>query len=259
MSTSISCIGAGRVIRILLQGMTKKDNLPDRIIVVDTNADILRNLKQSFPMIETKTAIDESVTTANFIVIALHPPAVVDMIKSITPIIGQESILVSLAPKIKTTMINQITGGKNPVIRMIPNAPSLVNEGYNPVFFGPGCSDQVRKTFTDLMAPLGTMPEVAEETLEAYAVITAMGPTYLWFQLVELIRLGESFGLSTDEANRAVLSMTAGAVKTMQESDLTPAGVMDLVPVKPMADHEETIKGMYTRSLTGLYGKLTSQ
>jgi len=52
--------------------------------------------------------------------------------------------------------------------------------------------------------------------------------------------------------------MTAGAVKTMQESGLSPAGVMDLVPVKPMAEHEETIRGMYAASLTGLYGKLTS-
>jgi pyrroline-5-carboxylate reductase len=155
-------------------------------------------------------------------------------------------------------MINQLIGGKNPVIRMIPNAPSLVNEGYNPVAFGPGCPDQVRETFTNLMAPLGRMPEVAEETLEAYAVITAMGPTYLWFQLAELTHLGESFGLSPDEVTRAVLSMTAGAVKTMQESGLSPAGVMDLVPVKPLADHEETIRGMYAASLTGLYQKLNS-
>jgi pyrroline-5-carboxylate reductase len=49
-----------------------------------------------------------------------------------------------------------------------------------------------------------------------------------------LYSLGELFGLSADEANRAVLSMTAGAVKTMQESGLTPAGVIDLVPVKPL-------------------------
>jgi pyrroline-5-carboxylate reductase len=258
MTTTISCIGAGRVTRILLEGLAKKNNLPDRIITVDTSDDTLRNLKQSFPMIETKTTIDENVTAADFIVIALHPPAVVDAIKAISPTIGEKSVIVSLAPKITIGMISQFSGGKNPVIRMIPNAPSLVNEGFNPVVFGPGCPEKTRTVFTELMAPLGIMPEVVEETLEAYAVITAMGPTYLWFQLAELARLGESFGLSPDEANRAVLSMTTGAVKTMQESGLSPAGVMDLVPVKPMADHEETIRGMYAASLTGLYGKLTS-
>lgn len=258
MTRTISCIGSGRVTRILLEGLAKKNNLPDRIITVDTNEDTLQSLKQSFPMIETKTAIDESVTSADLIIIALHHPAVVDAIKAIAPSIGEKSVIVSLAPKITIAMIRQLTGGKNPVIRMIPNAPSLVHDGYNPVVFGPGCPEKVRKSFTDLMTPLGAMPEVAEETLEAYAVITAMGPTYLWFQLAELARLGESFGLSPEEASRAVLSMTAGAVKTMQESGLPPAGVMDLVPVKPMADHEETIRGMYAASLTGLYGKLTS-
>lgn len=258
MTTTISCIGAGRVTRILLKGLANKNNLPDRITVVDTSEETLLTLKQSFPMIETKMAIDETVTTADFIFIALHPPAVVDAIKAITPILGEKSTLVSLAPKITTQVITQLTGGKNPVIRMIPNAPSLVNEGYNPVTFGPGCPEETRKIFTDLMIPLGTMPEVAEETLEAYAVITAMGPTYLWFQFAELARLGESFGLSPEEASRAVLSMTAGAVKTMQDSGLPAAGVMDLVPVKPMADHEETIREMYNTSLTGLYGKLKS-
>ena len=145
MTTAIYCIGAGRVTRILLEGLAKKNNLPDRIITVDTNEDTLQSLKQSFPMIETKTAIDESVTSADLIIIALHPPAVVDAIKAIAPSIGEKSVIVSLAPKITIAMIRQLTGGKNPVIRMIPNAPSLVHDGYNPVVFGPGCPERSEK------------------------------------------------------------------------------------------------------------------
>jgi pyrroline-5-carboxylate reductase len=85
MTTTISCIGAGRVTRILLEGLANKNNLPDRIIAVDTNDAVLLSLKQSFPMVETKSAIDESVTTADFIFIALHPPGVVDAIKGNHP------------------------------------------------------------------------------------------------------------------------------------------------------------------------------
>ncbi|MDD1730398.1 MAG: hypothetical protein LUQ50_15190 [Methanospirillum sp.] len=102
------------------------------------------------------------------------------------------------------------------------------------------------------------MPEVAEETREVYAVITTMGSTCLWFQLAALISIGESFGLLPDEAGIVVLSMAAGTMKTIQESGLTPTDGMDLVPVKPMADHEETIRGMYAAFLTGQYRKLTS-
>lgn len=244
--------------RILLEGLAKKNNLPDRIIAVDTNVDVLRDLKQSFPIVEIKSSVDEAVTSTDFIFIGLHPPAVINAIHAIVPTLDDASTIVSLAPKIKIASIQQITGGKNPVIRMIPNAPSLMNAGYNPVVFDSTCPDQVRKAFTTLMNPLGHMPEVSETSLEAYAVLTAMGPTYLWFQMVELARLGESFGLSSDEASQAVLSMAAGAVKTMKESGLNPADVIDLIPVKPMNEHEEAIRGMYGRSLTELYGKLTS-
>lgn len=258
MPTTISFIGAGRVTRIILEGLAKENHLPDRIIVTDTSAESLSRLVHSFSMIETRPRIEKAITTAEFVFIALHPPAVVEAIKTITPILGEKTTIVSLAPKIKTGIIQQITGGKYPVIRMIPNAPSLINEGYNPVTFGVGCPDQVRKTFTNLMAPLGNMPGVPEETLEAYAVITAMGPTYLWFQFAELIRIGESFGLSSEESTRAVLSMTIGAVKTLQESGLSSPEVMDLVPVKPLGDHEVVIREMYSSSLTEFYLKLTS-
>lgn len=258
MTTTIACIGAGRVTRILLEGLARTNCLPERIIVTDTNPDVLKNLAVKFPTIEQKKQVDESISTADFLFISLHPPVVGEMLQKIAPFLGEKTAIVSLAPKVKIAIINQFTGTSRPIIRMIPNAASYVNEGYNPVSFGPTCPDVVRKKFIDLTKPLGQMPQVAEETLEAYAVITAMGPTYLWFQLAELIRLAQTFGLHPKDATDAVLSMAEGTVKTMQKSGLTPDAVMDLVPVKPLADHEETIREMYNQNLTGLYGKLTS-
>ncbi|MBN1167704.1 MAG: NAD(P)-binding domain-containing protein [Methanospirillaceae archaeon] len=258
MSKTTAFIGAGRVTRIILEGLARKNSLPDRIIIMDTDTGISQKLAESFPMIEQKTEPDEAIRTADFLFIGLHPPVVVEMLKQVTPYLGESTVIVSLAPKIKITTINQITGTDRAVIRMIPNAASYVNQGYNPVTFGPACTDAFRKAFSDLVLPLGLMPEVPEERLEAYAVITAMGPTYLWFQIAELISLGESFGLTRDDATRAVLSMTIGAVETVKESKITLEAVIDLIPVKPLADHEEAIRSMYKETLTGFYKKLIS-
>lgn len=258
MTTAIYCIGAGRVTRILLEGLTKKNHLPERIMVTDTNPEALDDLAAVYRAIETKQEIDTTVGEADFIFIGLHPPAVADVIKKIAPFLSEKNTFVSLAPKVKGEMLMELSGWSCPVIRMIPNAASYVNAGYNPVWYGDTCPDITRKKFNDLMSPLGEMPEVPEQNFEAYAVITAMGPTYLWFQLAELTRLAETFGLSSEEARQAVIAMSAGTVRTMQDSGLSPEGVMDLVPVKPMAEHEETIKSMYAGSLSGLYGKLTS-
>jgi len=97
---------------------------------------------------------------------------------------------------------------------------------------------------------------VDEEKLEAYAIITAMGPTYLWFQLFELFELGKSFGLTDKQAWKGIKKMLKGAVETVDESGLTPEEVMDLVPVRPLGEDEAMIRDAYRTKLTGLYQKL---
>jgi len=97
---------------------------------------------------------------------------------------------------------------------------------------------------------------VDEEKLEAYAIITAMGPTYLWFQLFELLELGKSFGLTDKQAWKGIRKMLKGALETVDESGLTPDEVMDLIPVKPLGEDEAMIRNAYRTKLTGLYQKL---
>lgn len=103
---------------------------------------------------------------------------------------------------------------------------------------------------------LGKCPEVREDSLEAFAILTGMGPTYLWFQLVELMRLAETFGLGAEEPEEATYRMVAGAAKTLHESGLSSEDVIDLIPVKPLSDDEETIREIYRSKLSPLYRKL---
>jgi len=139
---------------------------------------------------------------------------------------------------------------------MIPNAPSIIGKGYNPVAFSPGFSKSEAKDFLKVVKPLGDSPEVDEDKLEAYAIITAMGPTYLWFQLAELDEIAKSFGLSEKEAAKAISKMAKGAIKTLFNSGLNATEVIDLVPVKPLAEEEAGIRNAYRSRLTSLYGKL---
>ena len=50
--------------------------------------------------------------------------------------------------------------------------------------------------------------------------------------------------------------MVSGATRTLLESQLTPAQVMDLIPVKPLADDEAAIKAAYQNRLPALFAKI---
>ena len=83
---------------------------------------------------------------------------------------------------------------------------------------------------------MGKCPEVEESKLEAYAMITAMGPTYMWFQWQELRSLAESFGMSSAEAATGVAEMVSGAANTLFGSGMPAEEVIDLIPVKPLGE-----------------------
>jgi pyrroline-5-carboxylate reductase len=251
-------IGGGRIVRIILEGFQRKDKMPGKVIISDANSEVLSALKARFPWIEVAGTDLKRPASADLVFIALHPPAVMAALGEIKDSLGQRSVVVSLAPKVTIAQISSILGGFRRIARLIPNAPSMVNKGFNPVAFAPVFGDDEKKGLKKTFKTLGDCPEVEESTLEAYAVLTAMGPTYLWFQLQELRELAESFGLSPMQASKALNRMVKGAAETLFDSGLTPAEVMDLVPVKPIGDDEESIRKIYRTKLDGLYRRLKS-
>ena len=135
-------------------------------------------------------------------------------------------------------------------------ANTFLNAGYNPVAFSAAFSAGEKENWLSWFRILGESPEVPEEKLEAYAIITAMGPTYLWFQLYELLNIAKSFGLDEAEAVSGVSAMVTGAVQCISVREMSAEQVIDLVPVKPLDEAEAGIKEIYHRNLESLYQKL---
>lgn len=253
---TIGFIGGGRVTRIILEGFRRKSKLPEEIIVSDTNIEVLNRLKERFPEIRVFPNDNTQPASMNIVFVALHPPVVSGVLKEIKSYLKPDAILISLAPMISITSLSELLGGFQRIVRMIPNAPSIVSAGYNPVAFSKAFTENEKDELINILNVLGQCPEIAEDKLEAYAILTAMGPTYLWFQLYELQKIGKSFGLAHEEAADGISKMVQGTAKSLFESGLSPSDVMDLVPVRPLGDEEENIRNVYRTKLEGLYKKL---
>jgi pyrroline-5-carboxylate reductase len=255
-SPSIGCIGGGRITRIMLAALARFGKLPNHVVVSDTNAGVLSNLQATFPGVRCITYGNAEAAAQDLVFLALHPPVAGEVIPPLRSNIRSDTIVVSLMPKISAAKISQMLGGHPLVVRMIPNAPAVIGKGFNPVVYPASMTADKKKALTTLFDSFGSCPEVSEAHLEAYAVISAMGPTYLWFQLYELQQIAESFGLSAADAADAVRQMATGSIATMEKSGLSPGEVMDLIPVKPLGADEPAIREMYRTRLTELYGKL---
>lgn len=252
---SVGIVGGGRIARIILAGRSRAGRSLSGTVVTDADAAITERLRADFPSIAVSQD-NRRAAGQDLVLLAVHPPAFPGVLGEIRESLRPTATLVSLAPRWTMSRMCQALGGFNRLARIIPNAPSIVNTGYNPLSFSQALAAEDRESVRALFDPLGACPEVAEETLEAYAIVAAMGPTYLWYQLYQLIELGCTFGLTRDAATEAVIAMVNGATETMVKAGLPPEGVMDLIPVKPLAGLEATVKQAYSDSLGGLFKKL---
>jgi len=254
MNNSIGFVGGGRVTKILLQGFKNKNVKFGKIVVTDTNPEVLANLKKQFPEVEASEV--KVAASQHIIFIALHPPVVMDTLELIKNDVKADAIVISLAPKINLPKLSMKLGHVKNLARLIPNATSYINEGYNPVTFAPGFDNLKKQEIMEILSTLGTTFEVSEEKLESYAIMSAMLPTYFWFQWRELADIGEKIGLSDDESKKSIYETIIASLDLMYKSGLSASDVIDLIPVKPIGEHEQQIAEIYKTKLIGLYEKI---
>jgi pyrroline-5-carboxylate reductase len=253
---TIGFIGGGRVTRIFLRAFANAGKNLKGISVYDPNPEVLTNLKDLFPGISASSGDLKPAAGADIVFLAVHPPVMMDTLALINPMLKPSSMIVSLAPKFTIAKINSVLVNHSDIARINPSASSYINEGINPVCFSDKMKSEARQTMLDLLKPLGAMPVVKEPKIEAYAMISAMGHTYFWFQIQKLKELAVSFGMEEREAEEVITGMMDGTVKTLFHSGLTYPEVIDLVPVKPLGPAEEGIKSQYDELLVNLFNKI---
>lgn len=250
---STGFIGGGRVTRILLGGWAHAAALPSSVVVHEPDDAAFAQLRAWVP--DGNRVPLETAAAAGVVFLALHPPHIPAALSAMRPAIARDTIVVSLAPKVTLAQLSSALGTVR-VARAIPNAPSIIGQGYNPLAFGPGLDASARASLVTLFGALGDSPEVNESDLEAFAILTAMGPTYFWPQWQSLREVARGIGLSDAAADAGLRAMVNGAMATLLDSGLPPAGVMDLVPVKPLAEKEAVLVAMYHEILPALHKKI---
>jgi len=257
-ASSIGFIGSGRITRLLLLALKEKDSLPEKILAADPDAEMRLKVQLIDPSRIQCVQKNSDALDVDILFLAVHPPVFKEIAAEISGKINPGTIVVSLIPVISIEKIFAMIGSPK-LVRMIPNAPSLIHQGFNPVVFSEKITQDEKRHLKIIFRNWGEAPEVDEKKLEAYAIVTAMGPTYFWFQWLHLEELGKQFGMSDTEVNKAMSAMLHGATEILFDSNLAARDVLDLIPVCPLKEAESGIQDVFNNNLTGLYAKLTQK
>ena len=251
---TLGFIGGGRITRIILQAFKNESVEFDSIIVFDPNTETLNTLMKQFPKIKIADSA-ETPARQDIVFLAVHPPVMMETLDRIKEVVNDDSVVISLAPKITLEKMDSVIPARK-LIRMIPNATSFINKGYNPVTFHSSIAVDEKLILYKLLKVMGKTMEVDEDKLESYAIVSAMLPTYFWFQWEKLQDIGIQIGLNEKECRKAIHETLIAAIQLFYNSGLTSEEVIDLIPVKPIAEHEAAIKECLTGKLLPLFEKI---
>lgn len=255
MLNHIHFIGGGRITKIFLQAFKNQSVVFNKITVTDIDEKTLFQLKSNFINIEISKDNSFEIENADIIFIALHPPRIVETLNALKSKFSKNVIIVSLAPKITIQKLQEITGIKK-IIRMIPTALTVTNNGHNPVSFSAEFTNSDKMEFFKMFNSFGNNFETDENKLEAYAIAVAMAPTYYWFQFFELIKIGQQIGLSKEEATIGIVDTLKASLDIIQNKDFSKDEILDLIPVKPLKEMEESVTVQHQEKLIDLYNKI---
>src|SRR5512137_1528311 len=97
INRTIGFIGGGRITRIILSGLRRAGQLPDTVVVSDSNGEALNTLLAEFPNVVIAPGDNRKAAMNDLVFLALHPPALKENLGLIASALKPEAVVVSLA------------------------------------------------------------------------------------------------------------------------------------------------------------------
>jgi pyrroline-5-carboxylate reductase len=217
----IAFIGAGNMASSIIGGLVESGHPAQSIRAADPLAETLERLQRVTPV--TCCADNPAaVSGADVVILAIKPQVMSEALASIAPALsGTDTLVISIAAGITITSIQQGLEASTPVVRCMPNTPSLLGCGASALHASPGVSEQQRAEAEAILGAVGTVHWVPrEQDLDTVTALSGSGPAYFFLFTEAMIDAACELGLARETATALATQTALGAARMATESDI---------------------------------------
>ena len=224
---TLALVGAGVMGQTLLGGLLRAGRDPGTVLVVDRRAGRAKELHERFGV----RVVDDvsAVAGASTVLLAVKPQDLLSLLDSITGHLAPGALVVSLAAGVTTAAIEARLAAGTAVVRVMPNTPSLVDEGMAGIAGGSACGDEQLAEAEDLLRSCGRTVVLAEKHLDAVTALSGSGPAYVFYVVEAMVEAGVLLGLPRATATELVVQTVVGAGAMLRETGQHPTVLREQV------------------------------
>ncbi len=158
---------------------------------------------------------------ADIIILAVKPYQMAEVLQEIRPVLGQNTLLISVAAGVSLKSLANNTSAKQAIIRCMPNTPSAVGEGMSALIGNRYVSDIQKQQAENIFQSVGLVQWLDDEQqMHLVTALSGSGPAYVFRIMEAMITAASELGLPEPMAEKLCRQTFKGALKLLETSSL---------------------------------------
>ncbi len=224
----ITVIGLGKLGESLVRGLLDAEVVPPSSLTATARTESTLERKGDLP-IDTGTDNAAAVAEADLVLLAVKPQVITDVLGSIRDAVKPDAIVVSTAAGVKTADLEAGLPAGQPVVRTMPNTPSLVRAGMTVLAPGSSATEDHLTLAGAVFEAVGRTMVLEEKHLDAVTGLSGSGPAFMYVVLEARAEGGLKVRLPRHVATDLVAQTMLSAAQLALETGEHPAKLKDAV------------------------------
>lgn len=236
-SKQFAIIGVGNIGRILLERLILAGIPAEHLIINDSDETRAQQASRRFAVRVCALTDEALCSSVDVFLLAAPPRSVIGILRSLTPHLHEGQVIVSFAAGIPLRRLEAVLPTGVSVARVMPNAPSLVGQGMNPVAYGPSASAQATMLVQSILRTLGECMVVDDKQMNWCVGLTGAAMRSLLPALEGMTQAGIEAGFAEDAARYLAAQVMSGTAALAANRDLTFEDIKTLTPMEMLDEN----------------------
>lgn len=224
---TVGFVGAGNMATALVRGLVGAGFLPKQIVVFDLDRQKSVDLATKLGILACDSA-DEVAERADIVVLAVKPHGILKLLADLRPH-SMKCLWISIAAGISLAKIEGELAPGAPVLRAMPNTPSLVGKGATGLSAGEHVGEADVQVAQSLLSAVGICEIIPESMMDALTGVSGSGPAYVMLVIEAMADGGVRAGLPREVALKLAAQTVFGSAALLLETGKHPGELKDMV------------------------------